>query len=394
MDLLSERLLTWEQAGGEIVKSLESVQSGNSLYLYVLTSQGSFDPVHPLPRTEAEFRAASPTWTQQIRPLFDAVSRELSGFRPADDRDPRWRSQLAIRALGQFASSLAEIPGPKNLVWITHGVPAVVPGLGPDEPIDLRPQLKQLGESLVQANVAVYTVAQSASGAGESMGYSWETLQLLSSLTGGRPYSSDNIGSAITDAMADAQGSYMVGYYPSREKDDGKYHKLRVTCARKGLRPQTKEGYWAFPVQSSAAERQQSALEAATVSPFDNPGIGLRVAVSPIEKPLTTARFQIHIDSADLPPPVQNDPERRDLAIRLVAFTANGTIQRATTTPFPPNQERAAKKEIEVSLDLAIDDATQNVRVIVFDGNSSLTGSVTIPIPGAGISPERPSDQR
>jgi VWFA-related protein len=370
LDLLSERVLTWGQAGEELVKSLQSVQSGESLYLYVLTSQGTFEPVHPLPRTEAELRAASTSWTQQIRPLFDVVSHDLAGFRPVDDREPWLRSQLTVRALGSFASSLSEIPGRKNLVWITHGIPTVVPGLSTDQPIDIRPQLKQLGESFVQANVAVYTVAQSASGAGESMGYSWETLQLISSLTGGRSYSSDSIGSAITDAMADAQGSYIVGYYPSREKDDSKFHKVRITCARKGLRLLTKAGYWAFPVQSNA-QREQTALEAAAASPFDNPGIGLRVALLPLKQTLTTARIQIHVDSADLPSP--------DLAIKLVAYSANGTVQRAGTTPFPPNQEQAAK-DIEVSGTLAIDNATQNIRVIIFDRNSNLTGSVTIPL--------------
>ena len=382
LDLLSERVLTWGQAAGELVKALESVQSGDGLYLYVLTNQGTFYQVHALPKTEEELRAETSAWIQQILPLFDQVSHDLGGFRPVDDHDSWFRAALTMRSLGQFASSLAGIPGQKNLVWITHGIPTVVPGYGPDEPVDLRHQLQQLGESFVQANVAVYTVAQSASGAGESMGYSWETLQLLSSRTGGRPYSSDNIANAITDAVADAEGSYIVGYYPRREKDDGKYHKVRVTCARKGLRVLTKEGYWALPTQFTPAEREQAALEAAAVSPFDNPGIGMRISISPIQKPSTTARVQIQVDSTDLSP---------DLAIGLVTYAANGTVQNIATAPFHPNQPQNARKEIEVSRDLAIDDATQNIRVIVFDGNSNLTGSVTIPIIAAAIHPERPS---
>ena len=184
--------------------------------------------------------------------------------------------------------------------------------------------------------------------------------------------------------MADAQGSYIVGYYPSREKDDGKFHKVRVTCARKGLHLLTEEGYWASPARSNCSSvAGMVALEAATVSPFDNSGNRLRVALSPVNRPLTTARIQIHVDSADLPSP--------DLAIRLAAYSANGTVQNLATIPLQPNQEQAGKKEIEVSQDLAIDDAAQNIRVIVFDGNSKLTGSVTIPIVAAGIHPERSS---
>ena len=390
LDLLSERLLTWQQAEGELVKALEGVPSGDGLYLYILMNEGSFYAVHALPKTEAELRAGNPHWTQEVRPLLDGVSRDLAGFRPVDDQDPWLRTQLTVRVLGQFASSLAGIPGRKNVVWITHGLPTVLQAINLQEPFDLRPQLKQLGETFAQANVAVYTVYQSASGAGESMGYSWESLQLLSGLTGGRPYASDNIENAINEATADSWARYVVGYYPSREKDDGKFHKLRVTCARKGLRLQTKAGYWAFPVQSSPSEREQAALEAASVSPFDNSGIGLKVTVSPYAKPLTTARVQIHVDSVALPPPDRSDRQQRDLAIKLVAYTENGTIQRSTTTQYQTNPGQAGKQEIEFSRDLAIDDATRNIRVIVFDGNLNLTGSVTVPITAAGIHPERP----
>ncbi|SPE40414.1 exported hypothetical protein [Candidatus Sulfotelmatobacter sp. SbA7] len=164
LDLLSERLLTWVQAEGELVKALEGVLSGDGLYVYILMNQGTFYAVHALPRTEAELRAASPAWTHEVRPLLEGVSRELAGFRPIVDHDPWWATQLTIRALGQFASTLAAIPGRTNLVWITHGVPSVIPGIKEDQSIDLGSELLQLGETFAQADVALYTVAQSAAG--------------------------------------------------------------------------------------------------------------------------------------------------------------------------------------------------------------------------------------
>ena len=127
LDLLSERLLTWGQAAQEIVKALQNIESGDGLYVYILTNAGTFYAVHPLPRTEAQLRAEDPAWIQQIKPLFDAASQELAGFRPIDDRDPWFRAELTMRSLGQFATSLAQIPGRKNLVWITHGVPSCGP---------------------------------------------------------------------------------------------------------------------------------------------------------------------------------------------------------------------------------------------------------------------------
>lgn len=326
------------------------------------------------------------------------VSRELAGFRPIDDRDPGWRAQLTFQALGQFASYVAAMPGRKNLVWITHGMPSAVPGISDGDLIDLTPQLRLLGETFAQANIALYTVAQSASGAGASMGYSFETLQLLSGLTGGRAYGSDSVESAITEAMADTRGSYVVGYHPRRQNGDGKYHKLRVTCARKGVRLQTKQGYWAFPSQSNPDEQEQATFEAAAASPFDDTGIGLRATFSPIEKPYRTVRFRIRVDSADLLLPDQNDHYQGDLALGLVTYSADGMVQHVTTTPLQLslNQEQveqAAKNGIEITQELELDGATQQIRIVILDRGSNMTGSVTIPAAAAGVNSERPLEK-
>ena len=381
LDLLSERLLTWGQAEGELLKALQGVHSAASLYVYILTNQGTFYAVHPLPKNEPELRAMNPSWTQEIGPRLDQIRRELAGFRPIDDQDPWFRAQLTLRSLGQFASSVSAIPGRINLIWVTQGVPSVAPGITSDQPVDLRPELQQMSETLARARVAVYTVAQSASGAGESMGYNWETLQLISGLTGGRAYSSDSIDTAITEAMADARGSYVVGYYPRREKDDNKHHKVRVTCTRKGVRLQTIDGYFAFPVPSSPAQLEQAALEVATDSPFDNSGIGMRAVASIVAGPSSKARFQIYIDSADLASPSQ----RGDLAVRLIAYSATNAVQRIITTPvqrsvLPGQAPQAARKEVQITQELAIDGTTQNVRIVVFDPGTNLTGSITIPV--------------
>jgi VWFA-related protein len=384
LDLLSERLMTWGQAGEEIVKSLLGLESGDGLYFYVLTSEGSFYPVHPLPKNQEELRAANPAWTQQMRALFDVVSRDLGKLRPPDDQDPVWRAQLTLRALTQFASYVAAIPGPKSLIWITHGVPSAVMING--ELVDFSPQLQKLGEAFAHTGTAVYTVAQSASGAGAALGYSWDTLQLLSGLTGGRAYSSDSAGVAIQEALADARGSYMVGYYPHREQ--GKYHKIRITCARKGVRLQTKQGYWDFRVGSRPAERESVIFENAAVSPFDDSGIGLSAKTTAVVTGSApgTVQVRIRVNSADLMLPLRDDRFIGDLVAGIATYSASGAVQQVTTAASPlsltqEQSDQAAKNGIEILRNLTIDDATENIRVVVFDRSSNQTGSLTIPRP-------------
>ena len=164
LDLLSERVLTWGQAGEELVKSLQSVESaGSSLPLCFLMSRGTFDSVHPLPRTEAELQAASPTWTQQIRPLFDVVSHDLAGFRPVDDQDPWLRSQLTIP--GARISSRRPWPRYRDRRTSCGSRMAYRPssqGTARTNRSTSGRSYSSLASRAI-ANVAVYTVAQSAS---------------------------------------------------------------------------------------------------------------------------------------------------------------------------------------------------------------------------------------
>jgi VWFA-related protein len=380
LDLLSERVLTWAQSGQELVKSLQRLESDDAVYLYVLTNRGIFYPLHPLPRGEPDTRAAQTSWTQQIGAMFDVVSRDLAGFRPLEDHDPGWRTQLTIQALRQFASQLAVIPGRKNVVWITHGIPSAFLGLDDDQMVDISPQLHDLGETFAQANTALYTVAQSASGAEANMGSSFDTLGLLSSLTGGRAYASDNIEKAIAESMTDMRGSYLFGYYPRRQRSDGKFHKLRVTCSRKGVHIQAKQGYWAM---SNSAEEEQSAIETSAAGPFDDPTIGLHGTIARVIGTPQSFRLQIRVDVSDLLLHKQNDRYIAQLTLAVVAYSEKGSQQHFRSDQLqlsltPEEFEQAAKDGFEITRDLAADGPPQKIRIGVLDRGSNLTGSLTM----------------
>jgi len=381
LDLLSERVLTWGQAGQELTNSLLHLESGNGVYVYILTNQGGLLPVHALPPTETEMRSASPDWNKQIRILMDAVTRELGGFRPMEDHVPAWRADLTFQSLSRFALDLATIPGRKNLVWITHGVPRVVPGITEDDMIDLAPQLRQLSETFVQSNISVYPVAQSAAGAGAALGYSWEALQMLAELTGGRLYPSDNIETALAEAQAGTQGSYVVGYYPRRQNADGKYHKLRVTCARKGLRLQTKQGYWAIPNRVSPDSREQAALAGAAGGPFDDPGIGLRASLSVSQAPRLSAHLKIQMDPLELLVAVSPEEDHSaQVSFQIIQYSSDNTPRQPVPLTLTQQQiEQLAKKGIEAEVPL--DGSGEKLRIVVYDRRTNRLGSLTVPVP-------------
>ncbi len=80
--------------------------------------------------------------------------------------------------------------------------------------------------------------------AGSGIG-SVATLNELAELTGGRSDAGKDIGAALRQAINDMRTSYQIGYCRPANWDD-KFHKLLVTCTRKGVRIQSKTGYFAW----------------------------------------------------------------------------------------------------------------------------------------------------
>jgi hypothetical protein len=61
-----------------------------------------------------------------------------------------------------------------------------------------------------------------------------------------RTFSNVDLSRAIAQAQSDARTNYSVEFEPSGHSWDGKFHKLRVAVARKGVHVQADNGYFAI----------------------------------------------------------------------------------------------------------------------------------------------------
>ncbi|HET9531905.1 MAG TPA: VWA domain-containing protein [Blastocatellia bacterium] len=71
-------------------------------------------------------------------------------------------------------------------------------------------------------------------------------LQTISSKTGGlvfRAETFDNTRSAFHAIAEELRNQYLIGYYPSNERNDGKYRKIKVEVARKDAQVRARPGY-------------------------------------------------------------------------------------------------------------------------------------------------------
>jgi len=249
--VLFDLLNAGESSRGAIWKAIKTelprLQSPGPLYLYLLVADGSLYPVHALPAMAAAPLAANLDWLKDIGPSLDAAMQRVSQLKPQDFRAAsptslQSRFKASCEALENMRAMMARVPGPKELLWVTYGVPSAIQ-LVDHTWFDGVPLLRQLGTRFVRSGTTVYTADP---GMNLQAGVlDRDSLEILAGVTGGRAFSTIDLNRAITQMEADALTHYTLAYQPSSKNWDGKFHKLRVTVARKGVHVQAAAGYYA-----------------------------------------------------------------------------------------------------------------------------------------------------
>ena len=396
-DLLNARFDDRAYALSQLIPALQHVEASDSLFLYILTINGALYPVHPLPDPESTAARTARPWTDDIKPLLDGASRKLFGLRPANlELDDR--VHMTYAALEALASRVAVTPGRKSIIWISHGVPISIGArAGGIEGVDYTPLLRRLTATLDRANVAVYTLRQAGSlaplSASPGAGFaSIETLDEFAGLTGGRAYGSVDVAQAIAQAVADARLSYLIAFDPPLDKWDGKYHKIRVACSRKGVRLQTKQGYYAFIRNAHEGDQESAAFETAISSPFDIPEIGIYARLAPSGKTPRAMNLEVRVDAADILLAREGDVFTGQLEVGFAAYQANGPAEGYPPAAFavrlsPEQRENAMKQGLSIARLVTLPATVRKLRVMVYDRASGAIGSLTLPVPGTTPKP-------
>jgi VWFA-related protein len=381
-DRWNERILTSDSSWMDISAALEGLESVERIYIYFLTNRGELFPVHPLPGTDADLGNAPRPSPSQLRALLDDAVRRLQGFRDIDAQDSFLRANTTFQALGALGARMASIAGPKNLIWVTHGVPLSVPVPGRDW-VDLTPQIRALSAGSVQSQIAIYTVDQSGQGAGAPVdSSSGITLQMFASLTGGRWYTSGDTRRALAEAMRDSRGLYRIAYYSAIREKERKEHKIRLESSQKGVRLLTVEGYFGDAVESDPEQLEQEAFGGEQRSPFDADEIGLRV------EPLRNAsgkitHLKIHVNPTDILIDHDGSKYRGRVSVMTVYYR-DGFLEHAADTAradivlTPEQYSQATQQWITVPVEVTLDSEVQKMRVMVFDRGTHGLGSVTL----------------
>ncbi|HET8550709.1 MAG TPA: VWA domain-containing protein [Bryobacteraceae bacterium] len=201
------------------------------------------------------------------------------------DFNQRDKTLTTLRALTAIGRRLGSVPGRKNLVWITAGIPVTgteVTGMNERRTYTFGADLERALKALAETSVAVYPIdVRGLLGLAQDrlMPENRTTMQQFAVRTGGKAYYGSEVGKALPEAFEHSRISYTLAYYPSNQKYDGRFRKIEVRVRRAGVRLTYRSGYYAERDAGTAEEQRKAELLGAVWSPVDATAIPLDVSL-------------------------------------------------------------------------------------------------------------------
>ncbi len=357
-------------------------------------------------------RGLSPARQGEQRPP-DVSGLEGNGGHAAADEFTalliRTRETDTKQVLELAARHLANVPGPKSLIWISAAFPLHWSYL------DFTPDMVEAARKLNDAGVALYAVdprgvagalsAQTNVAPAEFGGvhtqeqiaalmigegrfpapFGRDTMFLLTSLTGGLMYAEDNgIEKLIQAAADDGEFTYTLGFYPAQEDRDGVRHSLRVGVSKPGIALRYRQNYLASAAAPTANDH--AALNQLLTDAADSLAVELTAAATPDEANHDQANpgswlVKVHVNAHDLQFTHEDAKQTSGIDVSFHVEGDGKVITKTLKIAIPDDQFAAfLEKGIDTSQTIEAAGTDGAVRVVVQDRTSGAAGSVTVPL--------------
>ena len=311
------------------------------------------------------------------------------------------RNAETMAALQSIAAHVANIPGRKNLVWLTANLPfsgaAMARVLGPANiavyPVDARGLLaKQVPTGSVTGTADADDVS-GASGHWDNMpGQSSQpigiaTMEKVAEETGGQAFVNTNdITGAIRKAVEDSVVTYTLGFYLDASSLDGKFHEIKVQSKRKGLTLRYPKGYFAYKDDAPSQDRNQQVLLTSLRSPVEASLVPMEARVDRVSQPEPNSlNLACAIDIRNIRLVQEGGLRRGAVAVYTIEQDATGKVlqkwDKAFNLQFTDNQYAdLLRTGMLFRQTVHLRAGTTTLRVLVEDPSTSNVGSLIIPL--------------
>jgi len=212
-------------------------------------------------------------------------------------------------------------------------------------------------------------------------------MQELASRTGGKAYMNTNdLQHAIRDAVTDSEVTYMLGFYPTDEKFDSKFHQIKLEAReRSGLNLRYRKGYFDLPELPQDENTRRAGLRDAVWSPIDATAMAVTVEAKPTNTPhLGSVDVFVKVEASSLQLQQQNGRWAGQLDMLFVqkdnrGNQYNGKVETVSLNLLPATYQRLVSEGLVYKHTLDRDRRAKELPVLVRDSASGSIGSVTVP---------------
>jgi VWFA-related protein len=350
-----------------------------------------YDTTSKTSREMAEPGAVHTPMGPEVDDLMNAEAVRLAGLANQE------RAQRTMAALVSIAAHVANVPGRKNLVWLTANLPFSGPTmarvLSPARiaayPIDARGLLAQEPFQSKQDGIDFDKVLRNGESApAQSLQpIGADAMQKLADDTGGEAFINTNdITNAIRKAVEDSTLTYLLGFYIDPHSADGKFHELKVQVKREGLTIRYPKGYLAAEDAPSTKDQNWKRVVTALQSPIESSVIPLQAKVDRVNQPLPNSlRLLCSIDIHNLRLVQTGDLREGAVSMYIIQQDSAGKVlsQWTKTYDLQLSEKQYAsllKSGMPFSQDVQPKSGATMLRILVQDPTTAEIGSLIIPL--------------
>jgi len=216
--------------------------------------------------------------------------------------------------------------------------------------------------------------------------------------TGGRVVKgTDELGSAMLQAVRESRTYYLLGYVSTNQKRDGKFRKIQVSVSRPGFEVRARKGYYAErdsvdkkPLPDQAADPR---VLAGLDSPFDSDAIPIRMASYVLGSDASGKTAVALVAELDLRAVAFEGREGRQVAaldsfVLVAPFEGPGAqvVEKRVDLSLPPDlHARVLEAGLPILRDFELPPGLYQARLLVRDARGGAIGSVrhTFEVPKA-----------
>jgi len=326
-------------------------------------------------------------------------------------------SLITVRNLAQYLSSVRGRR--KAVIWFGEGIDYDTDNpFSPDTSI-LHDTMKDAIAEATRAGVSFYGVDARGLGAGldeaidigglpvddpyfnspsvaiqNEVRRAQDNLRVMSEQTGGFAIINQNdLNAAFQRIIDDNSSYYVLGYYSSNDKRDGRTRKLEVRVARPGTHVQARNAYTAPKGKSAVATTARADAKVppeimdALANPIPTSGVGLSVFAAPFSGPGSKASVAVTIEflPASLRFVEENGKFNEDIELHVLAIDAAGKMQDGGPTTAPlklsaGNHDAVVANGFRILRRLTVPPGRYQIRVAARESNGRSVGTVTQPL--------------